>query len=114
MEERFWNHLDRLVREHKLVIDRPAGSAHPRYPDFVYPFDYGYLQGTQTVDQGGIDVWAGSLTPPTITGLICTVDLQKGDAEIKILLGCTPEEAREIVKTHNQGPQAGMLILRDP
>ena len=27
------------------VIDRPAGSRHPRYPDMIYPVNYGYVQG---------------------------------------------------------------------
>lgn len=35
----FWASLDALVRRCPLVIDRPRGSAHPRYPDFIYPLD---------------------------------------------------------------------------
>lgn len=37
----FWRQLAQLVAESEIVIDRPQGSAHPRYPDFVYPLDYG-------------------------------------------------------------------------
>jgi len=55
----FWQALDLLVEEHELVIDRPAGSAHPRYLSFVYPLDYGYLKGTASSDGSGIDVWRG-------------------------------------------------------
>jgi len=33
----FWRQLAQLVAESEIVIDRPQGSAHPRYPDFVYP-----------------------------------------------------------------------------
>jgi hypothetical protein len=25
----FWDHLDRLLKEHDLVIDRPKGSVYP-------------------------------------------------------------------------------------
>jgi inorganic pyrophosphatase len=39
----FWRSLDSLVSESRLVIDRPCGTPHPRYPDFMYPLDYGYL-----------------------------------------------------------------------
>ena len=28
----FWEALDRLVSASTIVIDRPKGSAHPRYP----------------------------------------------------------------------------------
>ena len=38
-----------------------------------------------------------------MTAVICTVDLGKRDAEIKLLLGCTPSEAQVILQVHN-GP----------
>ena len=109
----YWQYMDQLVQDCEIVIDRPRGTAHHRYPNFIYPFDYGYLKGTQAVDGGGIDVWVGSLPHRLVTGLICTVDLTKHDAEIKILVGCTNEEAQEILKTHNEGPQSGILISRE-
>jgi inorganic pyrophosphatase len=112
-ESLFWQRLDLLVEQCAVVIDRPAGSAHPRYPDFIYPFDYGYLAGTLAMDQGGIDVWRGSQDGRKVTGVICTVDLTKKDTEIKILLGCSGAEAREILATHNSEQQAGLLLLRD-
>ena len=56
----FWNDLDALVRAGRVVIDRPAGSAHPRDARHIYPFDYGYLDGTTSTDGGGVDVWIGS------------------------------------------------------
>ena len=111
--KRFWQHLDRLAAEVEVVIDRPAGTAHPRYPDFIYPLDYGYLQGTTAGDGGGIDVWRGSLPGGAVTGVICTVDLTKRDSEIKILLGCTAEEMQMVLRTHNSGSMAGVLIERE-
>jgi inorganic pyrophosphatase len=112
-DQNFWKSIDQLVEQSQIIIDRPAGTAHPRYPDFIYPYDYGYLAGTQSMDQGGIDIWAGSLPDRRPTALICTVDQNKKDSEIKILLGCTKEEAQIILKTHNSGAQAGILIWRD-
>ena len=55
----FWGGLAHLIAEHPLVIDRPKGLPHPRFPEVVYPLDYGYLEGTQAIDGGGIDVWRG-------------------------------------------------------
>lgn len=110
---RFWKHIDQLVAQAEVIIDRPAGTAHPRYPDFIYPLDYGYLEGTSAGDGGGIDVWRGSLPGGEVCGVICTVDLNKRDSEIKILLGCTPEEMQIILQTHNSGSQAGVLVERE-
>lgn len=111
-DARFWQTLDRLVAEARIVIDRPRGTPHPRYPDFIYPLAYGYLDGTMAADGGGIDVWLGSLPDRSLTAVVCTVDLIKRDTEIKLLLGCTKAEAQIILATHNSGPQAATLIER--
>ena len=109
---RFWASLDRLVADARIVIDRPAGTAHPRYPTFVYPYDYGYLEGTTAVDGGAVDVWVGSLETGRVTGIVCTVDLHKRDAEVKILIACTPDEMRAIEAAHNAESQSGTLLER--
>jgi len=108
----FWQALDRLVNEHELVIDRPKGSAHPRYTEYIYPLDYGYLRGTASSDGGGIDVWRGTEPGGQISAIIVTVDLIKRDSEIKILLGCTEDEIMTInqYKTENL---KGILIRRE-
>lgn len=108
----FWEALDDLVRRSKIVIDRPKGSAHPRFPDFIYKVDYGYLEDTASMDGSGIDVWVGS-GDRRVDAVMCIVDLMKRDSEIKILLGCTEEEKREIYKTHNETAyMKGILIRR--
>lgn len=117
-EPDFWERLEQLARECPLVIDRPAGSRHPRWADKVYPLDYGYLDGTTAADGDGIDAWRGSLAekaqPPSaaVTGVVVTLDSRKRDAEIKVLLGCTPEEMQIILRFHNDGHQTGLLIER--
>ena len=71
----FWHKLDMLVESAALVIDRPKGCRHPRFPDLVYPLDYGYLQGTSAVDGEGVDVWRGSDPAGALEAIVCTVDL---------------------------------------
>jgi inorganic pyrophosphatase len=110
---RFWEALEQLVGASEIVIDRPAGTEHPRHSGFVYPLDYGYLAGTTTIDGGGVDVWVGSRSRE-ITGVVLTVDLDKKDAEVKILVGCSPDEMRTIEAVHNEKSQSGVLIRRSP
>ena len=109
----FWSALEHLVLSAELVIDRPAGTAHPGFPDTVYPLDYGFLEGTQAGDGDGIDVWVGTMSSQEITGVVCTVDAVKHDAEIKILLGCTEADVRTITAFHSQGSMVALAILRD-
>jgi inorganic pyrophosphatase len=87
----FWTILDQLAAG-EIVVDRPIGSHHPRMAGMIYPLDYGYLAGTIAGDGDGIDVWLGSLPERSVTGIACTADAHKRDAEIKLLLGCTAEE----------------------
>ena len=110
--EVFWKALDELVSNSEIVIDRPRGSAHPRFPNFIYKVDYGYLEDTASMDGGGIDVWVGS-GEKKIDAIMCIVDLRKKDSEIKILVGCTEEERLEVYKTHNETQyMKGVLIRR--
>ena len=109
----FWQNLDTLIAETNVIIDRPKGSAHPRYPDSVYYLDYGYLENTAAMDGGGIDVWVGSDVTKKLDAILCTVDLKKRDSEIKLLLGCTEEEKALIYQSHNKTAfMKGLLIRR--
>lgn len=56
----FWDILDELVSNSEIIIDRPKGTVHPKYPNFIYRVDYGYLKDTSSMDGAGIDVWVGS------------------------------------------------------
>ena len=108
----FWNALDNLVANSEIIIDRPKGTAHPKYPNFIYKVDYGYLKDTSSMDGAGIDVWVGS-GEKKIDAIMCIVDLIKKDSEIKILLGCTEEEKTIIYETHNETQfMKGVLIRR--
>lgn len=111
--EAFWSALDTLIEQSSIVIDRPKGTAHPRYPDFVYPVDYGYLENTSSMDGGGIDVWLGSEKERLLDAVMCIVDLTKRDSEIKLLIGCTEQEKELVFQVHNQTQyMKGILIRR--
>lgn len=107
----FWSSIEKLTQTSKIVIDRPRGSAHPKYPDFIYPVDYGYLEGTASIDKGGIDIWQGTGNNG-IDGIICIIDNNKKDSEIKILLNCTEEEKEEILKVQNRGEMHAIFVPR--
>ena len=109
----FWKAIDTLVSSGKIVIDRPKGSAHPRFPNIKYEVDYGYIENTSSMDGGGIDVWLGSLAAKQVNAIICTVDLMKKDSEIKLLIGCTEEEITTVYEFHNDSEfMKGILIRR--
>jgi coenzyme F420-0:L-glutamate ligase / coenzyme F420-1:gamma-L-glutamate ligase len=112
MDQEFWRFLDQLVSASQVEIDRPKGSAHPRLPDLIYPLDYGYLQGTTTVDGGGIDLFLGSQAGSLLDALLLTVDLYKRDAEIKLLLGCNEAEKQVALEFSNDASMRACLVRR--
>jgi len=103
----FWHFMGKLLITDPIIIDRPKGTSHPRYKEMIYPLDYGYLENTTSSDGGGIDVWLGSLSTvmnrnstKTLTGILCTFDTLKRDAEIKLLIGCSTEDIQIIRDFH--------------
>jgi inorganic pyrophosphatase len=109
---KFWHLLDEMVLNNQIIIDRPKGSSHPRYPDFIYPLDYGHLANTHSSDGDAVDTWLGSLNNRYLGGVVCTVDQEDRDVEMKLLLGCTLEEMLMILEIHNQGSQAAFFAKR--
>jgi inorganic pyrophosphatase len=107
-----WTRLDGLIASNTVVIDRPRGSRHPRYPEIVYPLDYGYLKGTSGGDGNEIDVWRGSMLGNKLTGIVCTVDIMKGDAGIKLLIGCTNNDIDTASRFLNNDYMSAIVIRR--
>ena len=110
--EIFWQRLDVLLERSKIVIDRPRGSSHPRFPEIIYAIDYGYLDGTTSNDGEGVDVWLGTDPAKALDAVICTVDLDRGDAELKLMVGCTDEEKEYIERFYNEWPGMGAQIIK--
>jgi len=109
----YWETLQKLVDGSEIKIDRPQGSTHPRYPEYIYSFDYGELKGTTSQDSAGIDVWIGSESGKEVVAIINVIDQVKKDSEIKILLGCTEDDMQTILACYNRGNMSGLLIKKE-
>lgn len=102
-----------MVADCEIVIDRLRNSAHPRFAHVIYPLDYGYLDGTTAIDGGGIDLFRGTDTGAGVIGILCTVDMMKRDAELKLLIDCTHDEANLALRFLNSSEMmAAALVLR--
>jgi inorganic pyrophosphatase len=107
----FWQNLEQFFSSSQIVVDRPKHSIHPRQANLIYPLDYGFLQGTSAGDGEGIDVWLGSSGSHELTGIINTVDPEKRDAELKLMLGCSSEDVEAIKLFYNVTANMPCLIL---
>lgn len=108
----FWEKLKTILNESEMVIDRPKGSTHPKYPKIVFPLDYGYLKNTSGGDGNEIDVWLGSLENKVLNAIACTVDILKRDTEIKLIVGCSDHEI-EIINKFYTSEYMSAIILKN-
>lgn len=67
------------------TIDRPPGTAHPRYPEMIYPLNYGYVDGIMSGDGTRQDVYVFGTDKPTETfsGEVIAVYHRLNDCEDK-------------------------------
>jgi inorganic pyrophosphatase len=112
IDSEFWSFVDQLLKDGCCIVERPRGSRHPRYPDSIYPVDYGYVKDTHSTDGCEVDVWLGSQPGSPVQAVLCCVDLEKADAEIKLMVGCSPEEMDAATRFCNRGAMRSLLIRR--
>jgi len=108
-----WETWDGIIRLKGITVDRPSLSAHPSYPDIIYPIDYGYVNETMTVDGEEQDIFVGSANTGLV-GAIFTIDHRKGDKECKMIFNCSPIEIYLVNGFVNFAPDlmSGRLLLR--
>ncbi|MHA4854423.1 inorganic pyrophosphatase [Rhodococcus sp. MSC1_016] len=111
MQMSFFDALDSLVSSAETRINRPKGTAHPRYPSVIYPLDYGYLIGTTAVDGEGVDLFRGTDSTTGITAVALTVDVMKRDVEVKTLVNCTPTEIDRVAEFLTGSLRLGATIV---
>lgn len=110
----YWESLVTLIKENGIRIDRKKGTAHPRFPDFVSPVDYGYVNKSRSMDNNAIDIFIGSEAQKEVNGIICTFDSLKNDSEIKILYSCSDTEIEAILNFYNMSKfMKAVLLKRD-
>ncbi|MBO5252398.1 MAG: inorganic pyrophosphatase [Clostridia bacterium] len=86
-------------------MDRPLGSAHPRYPDMIYPVNYGYVPGLIAGDNAEQDVYVLGPTEPleSFDGVVIAVIHRFDDCEDKWVAAektglYSEEEIRQILR----------------
>ena len=74
-----------IGKEVKVIIDRPLGSRHPKYPDIVYPVNYGYIEGIIAPDGEEQDAYVLGVTLPVqeFTGRVVAIVHRYNDVEEK-------------------------------
>lgn len=72
----------------EMTVDRPLGSCHPRYPNMIYPVNYGYIPDIIAGDGMEQDVYLLGVDHPvkTFTGVIIAILQRADDVEDKLVM----------------------------
>ena len=93
----------------RVVVDRALGSAHPLYPQMIYPVNYGYVPGVMAPDGEEQDAYVLGVERPVseFTGLLFAVVHRLDDIEDKWVvvpegIAFSEEEIRRAVALQEQ------------
>lgn len=95
-----------LGKRVEIQIDRPLGSAHPRY-GFTYPINYGFVPGTTAPDGAELDAYfLGSNEPLETAAGVCVGiihRLQDDDDKLVVVVeGVNLSEEEILDAVHSQ------------
>ncbi|MEE9157987.1 MAG: hypothetical protein V3U60_06340 [Gammaproteobacteria bacterium] len=71
------------------------------------------MKETSGSDGEAIDVWRGSLSDGCFDAVVCMVSLDKRDAEIKLLIGCTADE-KQVIRAFHTGVSVAAILIDRP
>lgn len=96
-----------LGRRITVTVDRPLGSAHPAYPQHIYPINYGYVEGVMGGDGEEQDVYLLGVDQPVrqCQAVVIGVILRRNDVETKWVAapaGCSFTKEEILRQTHFQ------------
>ena len=108
----FWQKLDTLLLSSSCEIDRPKGTKHTKYPNLIYPVDYGFLSDTLASDGTPVNVFKGTRHSFQVEAIVVSADILKKDCVVKLLVGCTEEEITDILHFLNQTEFQKAILVR--
>jgi len=82
------NSLNFLNKTIDVIIDRPIGSRHPKYPNIIYPINYGYVPNTMSGDNEELDCYILGISKPltNFTGLCIAIIHRLNDNDDKLVI----------------------------
>ena len=101
-----------------VIVDRPLGSYHPKYPALYYPVNYGYIEGTLAADGEEEDAYILGIHEPvdSFTGRVIAIIHRQDDNEHKWVVvpdgvAFTKEEIQAMTHFQEQYFQTSVNIL---
>ncbi len=77
-----------LGKKVKIIIDRPLGSIHPKFPNIQYEVNYGYVPQTLSGDGEEFDAYILGVNSPleSFEGVCIAIIKRKDEADDKLIV----------------------------
>ncbi len=102
----------------RIIVDRPCGTRHPKYPDLVYPINYGYVKGIIAGDGEEQDAYILGVDIPLteFVGRLIAVIKRKNDVEDKWVVcpegvSFSVDEIRKLVNFQEKYFDSEIILL---
>ena len=100
-----------------VTVDRPLGSAHPDFPEMIYPVNYGYIEGIMAPDGEEQDAYILGVPQPEkqFTGRIIAIVRRADDVEEKWVVSpegqtFTKQEIADLIRFQEQYFQSEIIM----
>ncbi len=107
----FWQKLDTIYNSSDFKLSNPKGTSHEKYHNLIYPVDYGYLEDMDNNDSQ-IRVYKGTQKGSSIKVAIISADILNKDITVKLLIGCSEQEEKDILSFLNQTDFQKTVLIR--
>ena len=116
-QENYLQSLKSLLGKEVLVhVDRPLGSHHPKYPDHIYPINYGYIEDFLAPDGDFQDAYLLGVDEAVESyfGVVIAIVLRHNDVESKLVVApkgrdFTDEEIQSTIEFQERYFQSEIL-----
>ena len=105
----FWQKLDAAYMSGNLKTIYKKGAVHPRYPELIFPCDYGHVQSD--ADDTSLKVFKGTKNKKVEALVVCANLLEKDLTSIA-LVGVNEKEEEEILRFLNSNDFQKCVIIR--
>ena len=71
-----------------IYIDRTLGTKHPKFPNIIYPVNYGYIKEITALDDEYQDAYLLGVNEPveTYIGVVYAIIIREDDIEDKLVI----------------------------
>lgn len=108
----FWQKLDALYLSGDFKIIYRKGQVHPRFPELIFPCDYGHIETIKKENENAMSVRVLKGSGSSVDGLVVVANVLDKEIEPILLVGLTEQENDEVLEFLNYHEHLKTVVIR--